>query len=203
MPPRGVVGNDLPPLAARITEYSMSHRSLPLFCAVVAASLPLAGCGPGRGDFAPPCPTPVFEQSLADLTRYRPGSDGRDLIDVALIGRMTAVSGECRLTSKKGNELLTAVKIGINVTRGPALPAPSADVPLFIAVTEGERILDKKLFNLHVDFPSNVQMVQVVAGPVDMTLPVTPEKSGAAYQLRIGFQLTPEELAANRHRLGK
>ncbi|MBN8874907.1 MAG: hypothetical protein J0H67_18875 [Rhodospirillales bacterium] len=202
MPPRGVVGNDLPPVAARTTEYPMSNRSLSLFCAVVAASLPLAGCGPEKGDFAPPCPTPVFEQSLADLTRYRPGTDGRDLTDVALIGRMKAVSGECRLANKKGGDLLVAVKIGVDVTRGPALPTSSADLPLFVAVTEGDQILDKQVFNMHVEFPSNVQSLQAVGGPIDMTLPVTPSKSGAAYQLRIGFQLTPDELAANQHRLG-
>ncbi|MBN8908233.1 MAG: hypothetical protein J0H99_16710, partial [Rhodospirillales bacterium] len=95
-----------------------------------------------------------------------------------------------------------AVKIGVDVTRGPALPTSSADLPLFVAVTEGDQILDKQVFNMHAEFPSNVQSLQAVGGPIDMTLPVRPSKSGAAYQLRIGFQLTPDELAANQHRLG-
>jgi hypothetical protein len=180
----------------------MPHRLRRLFRAALLAGLPLAGCGPQPGEFAPACPAPMFEQSLADITRYRPGSDGRDLTDLELQGRLVSVDGQCRLASKKGQELLVAVRVGIQVTRGPALPGNAADVPVFIAVTDGQTILDKQVYTVHAEFPSNVQMVALSGGPIDMTLPITPTKSGAAYQIRIGFQLTPEELAANRRRLG-
>jgi hypothetical protein len=178
-------------------------RCLPrLFCAAVLAALPLAGCGPSRGEFAPACPTPIFERSLADVARYRPGSDGRDLTDLVLQGRLVSVSGECKLANRKGSDLLVAIRIGMQMTRGPAMQGRITDVPVFIAVTDGDVILDKQTYMVHAEFPSNVEMVALAGGPIDMTLPITPSKSGAAYQVRIGFQLTPEELAANRHRLG-
>jgi hypothetical protein len=54
-----------------------------------------------------------------------------------------------------------------------------------------------------VRFPANVGSVRVVSPPIDMTFPVNASKSGAAYGIIAGFQLTPEEMAANRHRLGQ
>lgn len=180
----------------------MPYRLRRLFRAALLAALPLAGCGPQPGEFAPPCPTPIFEQSLSDIVRYRAGSDGRDLTDLELQGRLVSVDGQCKLASKKGQDLLVAVRVGVQVTRGPALQGNGTDVPVFIAVTDGDTILDKQIYTVHAEFPSNVQMVALSGGPIDMTLPITPSKSGAAYQIRIGFQLTSEELAANRRRLG-
>ena len=37
---------------------------------VPALLLPLFGCGPGRNEFAPLCPTARLVPALADLTRY-------------------------------------------------------------------------------------------------------------------------------------
>ncbi|MDR3538483.1 MAG: hypothetical protein P4L71_18450 [Acetobacteraceae bacterium] len=173
----------------------------PWAMAALLGVLSLAGCGPDRSEFAPPCPTPVFEQTLGDVSRYRPGSDGRDLTDLVVQGRLVSVSGQCKLTSRKGDSLLVAVRLGMQVTRGPALQGNAVDLPVFVAVTDGDTILDKKDYVVHAEFPSNVQMVALAGAPIDMTLPITATKSGAAYQIRIGFQLTPDELEANRRRL--
>lgn len=180
----------------------MSNRASRLFRAVLFTLVPLAGCGPKRDEFAPACPTPIFEQTLGDIAQYRPGSDGRDLTDLVLQGRLVSVSGECRLADSDGRELLVAVRIGMQMTRGPALRGNTADVPVFIAVTDGDTILDKQTYLVRAEFPSNVQTVALAGGPIAMSLPISPSKSGAAYQIRLGFQLTPDELAANRRRFG-
>jgi hypothetical protein len=73
-----------------------------------------------------------------------------------------------------------------------------AEVPVFIAVTEGETVRDKKVFPLHLTFPPNVDRLTITSPDIDMDLPVSAEKSGAAYSIIAGFQLTPDELAANR-----
>jgi hypothetical protein len=174
-----------------------------LSAAALLAALPLAGCGPERGEFAPACPQPIFEQTLSDVARYRPGTDGRDLTDLVVQGRLVSVSGQCKLANKKGDTLLVAVRVGMQITRGPALQGNSADVPVFLAVTDGETILDKQTYMVRAEFPSNVQMVPLAGGPIDFSLPITASRTGAAYQIRIGFQLTPEELEANRRRLSQ
>jgi len=171
------------------------HVSLParLLGAVLLASL--AGCGPGRGEFAPPCPRATLVGPLADLTRYRPG--GRDLTDLVLQGRMVTVSGVCK-PGDTASKLDVAVRIGAEIMRGPALQGQAADVQIFVAVVDNGTILDKKIYPVQVAFPPNVDRGTVVLDEVDMVLPVSPTKSGAAYAIETGFQLTPDELAANR-----
>ena len=44
------------------------------------------------------------------------------------------------------------------------------------------------------------QVQRASGDPIDLVLPVTPKKSAAAYQIYVGFRLTPEQLAYNRHR---
>jgi hypothetical protein len=69
---------------------------------------------------------------------------------------------------------------------------------LFVAVTDGGAVLDKKLFSLTVEFAPNVDTARATSPEVRMVLPVTPTKSAAAYGVLAGFQLTPEEVAAMR-----
>ena len=68
------------------------------------------------------------------------------------------------------------------------------DVPVFVAVTEGDTILDKRVYLMHVVFPSNVDRVTLTPGEVNLVLPVTSTKSGAAYTILGGFQLTPDQM---------
>jgi hypothetical protein len=75
------------------------------------------------------------------------------------------------------------------------------DVPYFLAVLEGGQILDKKIYPAHIVFPANTDQVTWNSEGVHMVFPVSATKSGAAYTVLAGFQLTPDELAVNR-RLG-
>jgi hypothetical protein len=155
----------------------------------------LAGCGPGRNEFAPACPRASLVGPLADLTRYRPG--GRDLTDLVLQGRVVTVSGVCK-PGETASQLNVAVRVGAELMRGPALQGQSAQVQIFVAVVDNGTILDKKIYPVQFVFPPNVDRGTVVLDEVDMVMPISPKKSGAAYTIETGFQLTPEELEANR-----
>ncbi len=76
------------------------------------------------------------------------------------------------------------------------------DVPVFLAVMDGDTILDKHVYLMHATFPSNVDRVTLGTGEIDMVLPVSPTKSGAAYTVLAGFQLTPDQLQRNRRNRG-
>jgi hypothetical protein len=71
-------------------------------------------------------------------------------------------------------------------------------LPVFIAVSDSGAILDKTLFSMPVAFAGNVDSARVASQEVRMEIPVTPQKSGAAYGIIGGFQLSPEEVAAWR-----
>jgi hypothetical protein len=107
--------------------------------------LPLFGCGPGRNDFAPVCPTARLIPALADLTRYAGPGPAHDLTDLILQARVTAVNGKCTAGDDK-SILPATVDVTISVQRGPAMQGREADVPVFLAVTEGDAIRDKKVF---------------------------------------------------------
>lgn len=166
--------------------------------AAFAALLPMvSACAPERDQFPPACPSVAFVTPTADLAVFRPGSDGRDLTALMLAGRMQAIQGKCESGDTKGTVQAT-VTVGVELTRGPAMQGNQVSVPVYVAVTEGDRILDKHIYTLGATFPSNVDRVAVSTPEVFMVLPVTQTKSAAAYSILAGFQLTPDELAANR-----
>ena len=169
-----------------------------LRAAAFAALLPLvSACAPDRDQFPPACPGLAFVAPTADLAVFRPGSDTHDLTALMLAGRMQAIRGECK-PGKTKNSVEATLTVGVELTRGPAMPTNRASVPVYVAVTEGDRILDKHIYTLDATFPSNVDRVVVATPEVFMVFPVTQAKSAAAYSVLAGFQLTPDELAASR-----
>jgi hypothetical protein len=166
------------------------------FC-LPALLLPLFGCGPDRNAFAPACPTAKLVPALADVTRYAGPGPAHDLTDMVLQARVQAVNGKCEAGDDKAL-LPASVQVTLSIQRGPAMRGREADVPVFLAVTEGEAVRDKKVFQVHLNFPPNVDRLTITSPEIDLDLPVSPSKSGASYGVIVGFQLSPDELAANR-----
>nr|WP_294525974.1 hypothetical protein [uncultured Rhodopila sp.] len=160
--------------------------------------LSLSGCGPERNAFAPLCPNVRLIPALADLTRHAGAGPTFDVTDLIVQARVIGVHGSCEAGDDK-NILPAKVQISIAVQRGPSMRGREADLPVFLAVTEGETVRDKQVFPVHVVFPPNVDRLTMSSPDIDMGLPVTPSVTGASYGIIAGFQLTPDELAANRH----
>jgi len=176
------------------------NRRLPSFaapwqvaCFVLLAVL--AGCAPGKDQFAPACPQASMLPQAGDIARYRADSSGRDLTDLALRGRVVRVDGKCE-PGPNAHTVDATVKVLMQLNRGPAMAGRIADVSYFVAVARGQEILDKHVYTNRVEFPPNLDQIWLESDPVFMRLPVTPEMSGAAYTVWVGFQLTPQEMAA-------
>ena len=159
-------------------------------------ALGLAACASTADKFAPPCPQAGILRDAADLTRY--AGPGRDLTDLALAGRITGLNGKCSRGER--NVTNVTVSVGLELSRGPAARDRVAELSYFVAVAEGERILDKRVFPLRAEFPANTDKVSLGGDDVELVLPTPPEKSAAAYRVLVGFQLTPQELEQNRQR---
>ena len=154
----------------------------------------LAGCGPEINQFAPVCPVPSIPRDFNDLRRYR--GTGRDLVDLVLEGRVIDIQGSCRAT---GEDTVTAtIAVGVELARGPAAPDGNADLAYFVAVSEGDRILDKQVYRVSAEFPANTDRLRLVGDSVELRLPVTAQKSAAAYRISVGFELTPAQVEFNR-----
>ena len=115
-----------------------------------------------------------------------------------LDGRITGLNGSCKRDGP--DTVVTAVHVGIEVSRGPAAPGRDATLAYFGAGLEGERILDKQVFQLRATFPANTDRLRLSGDDVELRLPVTPKKTAATYRIQVGFQLSPVELEANRRR---
>ncbi len=154
----------------------------------------LAGCGSSGDRFAPACPRPSILSDASNLNRYR--GSGRDFLDTTLQGRVVSINGSCRQDSK--DFVAATVSVGIELTRGPAAAGRETDVPFFVAVTEGDRVLDKQVYTIRAVFPENTDRLRLSGDSVDLRLPVTETLHADAYRVTVGFQLTPAELEAAR-----
>lgn len=161
---------------------------------VVAA---LAGCSaPKLTEFAPSCPRVVILADAADLSRYR-ATGGQDLTDLVLDGRIASFKGGCE--REDIDHVRTNLTVEMRLTRGPA-GARASQISYFVAVRDGDRILDKQTYNLGVQFAENQDQMRMTGPETSLIVPVSKEKSAAAYDVLIGFQLSPDELAVNRRR---
>jgi hypothetical protein len=156
----------------------------------------LASCGPGKGQFAPACPTPGLVTPLAELSRYRGAST--DLRELVIRARVVDITGTCE-PGDDANTVVVHTQVVVEATRGPAMQGDAISLPVFVAITDSGTIYDKTLFWLPVTFKPNVDTARGTGQEVRMEIPVTPKISAAAYGIIGGFQLTPEEIAIWRH----
>ncbi len=180
------------------------NRRLALVLPALALPVLLSACSndSSRIVLRPPCPNPAILAEAGDLSRFRDA--GRDLTDLTLSARIQAIGGSCRPTSERSRDQLdTRFSVAITAMRGPASPARTADIPWFVALMEGGEVIAKQSFTLRVNFPANQDQVSVTTPESTTILNLAPGKTGAAYQLMVGFQLSPEELAYNRSIAGK
>jgi len=177
-----------------------NHRWAPRVALLATLATLLADCGPARNQFPPPCPGRAILGDAADINLYRSSgapAGAADLTDLVLHGRIVGVQGSCTEGDTK-KQLSVTVSAGVELTRGPAMPGREADVPVFVAVVEGDTVLDKRVTLMHVTFPSNVDRVTLTPGAMNLTLPVSASKSGAAYTIIAGFQLSPDQMSRRR-----
>ena len=162
------------------------------------AALALGSCGPGKDQFAPACPVPGLIKPLSELNRYRPGS--QDVRDLIVRARIVDITGKCEPGEDKATTVVATAQVVIEVARGPAMEGQTYDLPVFVAVTDtaSDAILDKTLFTMPIEFVRNVDLARATSKDVRMEIPISLQKSGAAYGIVAGFQLTPDEVAAWR-----
>jgi hypothetical protein len=187
----------IPPASPRLDPaIARAARRSVLALSLLAAPVVLAGCS-NRERFAPPCPSLALLKDAADVTRFAPGP-GRDVRDIVLDGRITAVPASCK--HGDGATVEATLSVTLEITRGPAAPSRTIDVSYFIAVTREGQVLDEQDYTLRVNFQPNIDKRRVTGNDVKLLIPITREMSAAAYQIYVGFRLTPDELAFNRAR---
>ena len=162
----------------------------------------LAGCGGGSSSSGPPAPCPriTILADGADLTRFRPGA-GQDLADMTADARLIGFQARCDYTRRR-DAVAVAVSAIFDIERGPAAGGMrQVTLPWFIAVTDANdgQIIERHEFITPVTFEANVNRSRVQSRAMTLTFPAD-ERLVENHNVRLSFQLTPEELALNRRR---
>lgn len=158
----------------------------------LAALAPLTGCGLATPKVTPPfyCPqTAVLEQAQT-LTLFLP--DRADVAARLSTAQITGISGSCKLQEKKKAVLVT-VNTAFQADNGPANNNAPLVLPWFVAITDGDKIIEKTNYVQKLKFDGNQSTVSAAAKPVKIELPNVP--SSKNLEILIGFEETPAQLA--------
>ena len=168
----------------------------------LAGAALLAGCGGGGGNSGmppAPCPRITVLADGADLTQFRPGR-GQDLAAMTADARLIGFQARCDYLRRREG-VAVAISAVIEVERGPGATSRQVRLPWFIAVTDAEdtQIIDRQDYVVPVTFDANVNRTRVQTSPVTLNF-AADERLVENYNVRLSFQLTPEDLALNRRR---
>ncbi|MBP0443372.1 hypothetical protein J8J14_01150 [Roseomonas sp. SSH11] len=177
----------------------------------LSALVALAGCNGGATPAAGPaqavaagqaqCPRVSVLEEGAVLTRHRAGARPGPRA-VELEARLADIRPRCELAPRNAGLDVTLV-VQVQAQRGPALAGREAELPYFIAVTdaEGGRVLNRGSDSLRVSFGGDGR---ATAEGEEMMVRIPGDPRLAAERvILVGFQLTPEQLEANRRRAGR
>lgn len=165
---------------------------------VASLGLLVAACGLFDKDTVYRCPAVFILQDAKDLTKFKPGP-GRDITDILFEAEIVDFRGDCDYDEDDGEATIDLL-VQVRVERGPANKNRDIAFEYFVALPsfqsqpEGKRVLPVK-----GAFGENRTRL-VYQDELQMTIPVKTPTDGAALEIILGFQLTPEELKFNRSR---
>ena len=156
----------------------------------------LAACGTEKP--VPPCPPVRVDNTTAALTKFQ-DEHGRDLTDVAYEVRVVGYKGYCKF-DKKGRGVDVVMDLVLDVASGPAAKSGEIEIPYFVALPQFFPAPDgKHVFQVrhHLE-PGTGHRARIDENDVHVYIPLKKDEPAAAFDVYVGLQLTPEELAYNR-----
>jgi hypothetical protein len=181
-------------------------RSALLSAASLACLLSLAACGGGHphtgkaADSAAPtkgmapdptgfCPQVAVLQQAQTVTLFLPGRS--DVASQLSTAQISGISGACLY--KKPNALEISFTASFLADNGPANNGKPIILPWFVAITNGNQIIDKHEYQVTLSFNGNVSTTAATSKPVKVEMPAVPDS--AKLEILTGFEMTPDQLA--------
>ncbi len=159
----------------------------------LAALLFLTGCNTQRISI---CPGSAILADTATEAVMRPGAP-QDLSGVAATASITDVNSSCIFDRAKGTTL-SSVDIDFRATRTPTADAVSYTLDYFVTVNSAAQLVSKKLYKVRFDFAPGAAVATASESPDQVQVTLERGHLPNDYQVLVGFQLTPEQLAFNR-----
>ena len=162
------------------------------FSALLMALTALSGCT----DKVNNCPIAVILADASQVTIFKAGAP-QDLAGEAYRVALVGISTDCTINKKTG-ETNSSYRLNFRATRAPSADAAHYTVPYFVAVTQGEKLIEKRILQVNVDFAPGASLVTFSQSPDDFDIQVPNGHQPYEYELMAGFQMTPAQVDYNK-----
>jgi hypothetical protein len=160
---------------------------------ILAALLMLSGCD---SDKVNNCPAGVILADAAQITVFRQGGS-QDLAGEAYRVWLVGISSDCSINKKTG-ETDSSMRLDFRATRAPSADRAHYQVPYFVAVTQGDRLIEKRILSASFDFAPGASVATFSQSPDDFDIHVENGHQPYEYEVMAGFQMTPAQIDYNK-----
>ncbi|WP_290892787.1 hypothetical protein [Hoeflea sp.] len=130
------------------------------------------------------CPQVTLREGTAYYTQFAKGGDG----DPEKIIHQASISDTTRQCRISGDQVIMTVAVSGRVVAGPAAKAGTVEVPVRVAVLEGETVLYSELQKHPVTILEGMPAEQFVYTNAAVTFPATASRTAKLY---VGFDPGP------------
>ena len=167
---------------------TVSRFSVPLLALFV-----LSACS---SDKVNNCPSAVILADASEMTVFRAGAP-EDLAGEAYRVFLVSTSTDCSINKKTG-ETSSSLELSFRATRAPSADAAHFTVPYFVAVTQADRLIEKRILQVSFDFAPGAAVTTFSVSPDDFDIHVENGHQPFEYELMAGFQMTQAQIDYNQ-----
>jgi hypothetical protein len=153
--------------------------------------------GVDRRRNAGPCPLMGVLYDSSRMVDFAQPNNER-YANIEFTGEMQGVRGLCRYVD--ADPIRMSIEVDMAFGRGPATTAESQTYRYWVAVARrGYAPIEKVYFDVEARWDRDEQVVRYTQEIEDIVIPrANADTSGENFEILVGFELTPEQLAFNR-----
>jgi len=137
------------------------------------------------------CPAVAIVSNTGNLFSFK--GEGRDNTDIAYSATISGVNTDCL----QGEGVYETFSFNITVRRGPQMEGREIVLPYFVVLMRDNNLITaKQVYEAKIRFEAN-QEIATVRETIVQAFEDVEVARRYDYELLIGFQLTPDELAFN------
>ena len=170
------------------------HRTAAAAVAAILSTAWLAGCSSDTKVVN--CPSAAALAPTSTLTTFQAGA-AKDPADALYTVGLVNVKTDCNFDSDAGTTDST-LELTFRAKRKDAGKSAAYKVPYFVAVTQGTRILSKRIFWVNFSFSSGETTTEFQDSVASTVINLENGKKPYEYELLTGLQLTRDQLEYNK-----